>query len=284
MLTQVETGQNYMTLQENNNILNSNYKRLSVQVSLTGLSFLVSNKETQSVLSFSEKKYDSKVTPEELLEDIITYISNELKDHISFSEVIVIYATHLYTIVPTPLFDETKASDYLKFNSKILANDFISFDSIENKDITSVYVPYININNYFFEQFGSFKYYHASTLLINSILDIEKYTIEPKAYIHVSNEIFDFIVVKNGTLLICNSFLYKTPEDFIYYILFCFEQLNLNPEIVKTVLLGAISQENETYTILYKYVRNIEFYKSIHQIKVSETDNPHQNFLLKTFV
>ena len=284
MLIRVETGLNYMTLQTTNNILNSNYNRLSVQVSLTGLSFLVSKEDSNSIVFFTEKKYNSKTTPEELLVDISAVISNELKELKPFSEVVVIYATHLYTIVPTPLFDETKASDYLKFNSKILANDFISYDSIENKDITSVYVPYVNINNYFFEQFGSFKYYHASTLLIKSILDIEKYTIEPIVYIHVSDEIFDFIVVKNGKLLICNSFLYKTPEDFIYYILFCFEQLKLNPDNVKTILLGEINKGDDTFNILYKYVRNIEFFKTIHPINFSTTDDSHHNFLLKALI
>ena len=266
------------------NILNTNYNRLSVQVSLTGLSFLVSNKETNAVLFFSENKYDSNITPEELLVDISSIIANDLIDKKTFSEVNIIYANHLYTTVPTPLFDETKASDYLKFNSKILANDFISFDTIENKDITSVYVPYININNYFFDQFGSFKYYHASTILIKSLLDAEKYTIEPKAFIHVSNEMFDFIVIKNGKLLICNSFVYKTPEDFIYYILFCFEQLKLNPDTVKTVLLGSINKEDDIYHILYKYVRNIEFHKDIHQKKLTDNDEPHHHFLLKSLM
>jgi hypothetical protein len=273
-----------MTLKKINNILNSNYNRLSVQVSLTGLSFLVSKEDTKSVVFFTEKKYTSKATPEELLVDISSVISNDLKDLHPFSEVVVIYATHLYTIVPTPLFDESKASDYLKFNSKILANDFISFDTIENKDITSVYVPYVNINNYFFEQFGSFKYYHASTLLIKSILDLEKYTIEPTVYINVSEEIFDFIVVKNGSLLICNSYLYKTPEDFIYYILFCFEQLKLDPDLVKTIILGNINKGDDTYNILFKYVRNIDFLKTIQPIFFSNTDDTHHNFLIKAII
>ncbi len=113
---------------------------------------------------------------------------------------------------------------------------------------------------------------------------IREETALPKVFIHVSNEIFDFIVVKNGKLLICNSFLYKTPEDFIYYILFCFEQLKLNPDEVKTVLLGSINEEDDTYKILYKYVRNIEFLKSKQKIKLSESDNTHHNFLLKSII
>ena len=57
-----------------------------------------------------------------------------------------------------------------------------------------------------------------------------------------------------------NSFDYKTPEDFIYYILFTAEQLMLNPEYFKLEVLGAINEDDEYYKIVYKYVRNISLF------------------------
>jgi hypothetical protein len=41
---------------------------------------------------------------------------------------------------------------------------------------------------------------------------------------------FEIIVIQNQQLLLFNSFEYLTPEDFIYYVLFTAEQLNINPE------------------------------------------------------
>mgnify|MGYP000967435394 CR=1 FL=1 len=68
---------------------------------------------------------------------------------------------------------------------------------------------------------------------------------------------FEIIVVQNQKLLLFNSFDFVTKEDFIYYLLFTTEQLNLNPENFKVQLLGVISEDSELFEIAYKYVRNV---------------------------
>ena len=280
ILTQVETGLKFMTLQ-NNNILQNSNKRLSVQLSLSGLSFLVTNSETKEVYSFSEKKHKKPITPEELFLDLKSSLeqNNELND--TFNEIAIIYATSLYSLVPSTLFDSSKASEYLKFNSKILANDFIAFDTIENHNITVVYIPFININNYLFDRFGDFSYYHSSTLLIEHLLNKEKSYTLPKVHINVTDNIFDFIAVKNGKLIICNSYEFTTPEDFIYYILFCLEQLKMNPDTVDLYISGSIEKEEATYKILYNYIRDITFYNVEEKTILTEKESLHQNLLLK---
>ncbi len=271
-----------MILQKNSNPDINLNSRLSVQLSLTGLSFLITSTISKKVLYFSEKKFDHNITPEELLFELKTIIEQQEELQKKFDEITIVYATTLYALVPTPLFDETKASDYLKLNSKILANDFVAFDTLENSDITIVYIPYININNYLFEKFGDFKYYHSATLLLKFILNIEKHSSQPKVYINVVKDIFDIIVIKNGELLLCNTYDFKTPEDFIYYILFCLEQLKMNPDIIEFVLSGTIDKEDATYIILYKYIRNVSFIipEESHIYIDEDTNSIHQNLLL----
>ena len=199
----------------------------------------------------------------------------------NFSEVTVIYSTPIYSLVPAPLFDETKASEYLKFNSKILANDYMAHDILEGYGIVVVYVPFMNINNFFFEKYGSFSYYHATTIMLKAILETEKYSL-PKMYLHFQKNCFDCIVLKNGELQLCNSYAYKTPEDFIYYTLFCMEQLNLNPENIPVILCGEIEKEDENYKIAYTYIRNIEFAETNNfKIKIENDDKNHHHFILK---
>ena len=277
-------GENLMTLAKSYNNIANKSKRLSVQISLTGLSFLVTSCDDKEVLFFFEKKFDSSLTPEETLETIQQVIEKkqELATY-SYDEVVLLYATNLYTTVPTALFDENKASDYLKFNSKILANDYISFDTIQSLDMVIVYVPFINVNNYFFEKYGSFKYYHTSTILINTLVNSEKFSKEEKLYIHVQSNTFDCLAIQNGNLTLCNTFSYKTPEDFIYYILFCMEQLTLNPESTAVFLLGAISKEDELYDIAYKYIRNVSFISEIKSnINLGKNISNHNHFVLKS--
>ncbi len=256
--------------------------RLSVQLSLSGLSFLVTDATTNEVVFFSEKEYQNSHSPEELLINLTSSFSDQLELKENFSDVTIIYATTLYALVPTPLFDEKMASEYLKLNSKILANDFIAYDTLENNDITIVYIPYININNFLFERFGNFKYYHSTTLLLKYILNIEKHTTESKIYINVEKDNFDIIIVKDGELLLCNTYEYKTPEDFIYYILFCLEQLKLNPDNIKCVLSGVIEESDAYHSILFTYIRHISFINSEGLLEINaDTNSKHHNLLLK---
>jgi len=249
-------------LKTNNDITISN-NRLSVQVSLTGLSFLITDQESKELLFFAEEEFSTSRTPEELLIELEKAFSKYSSLQEKFDEIRVVYATNIYSIVPNALFDETKASDYLKFNSKLLESDYIAHDTIENYEMVVVYVPFININNYIFDRFGSFQYFHASSLLLKYVLDTEKNCQDDKVYIHAFRTTFDLVIMKSGTLQLCNTYTYNTPEDFIYYILFGFEQLGLNPEITETVLCGAISENDETYKVAYQFIRNISLKKPV---------------------
>jgi hypothetical protein len=282
MLIPVEIGLNYMTLQRTNSIEKHIDERLSVQVSLTGLSFLMTKRSTSDVAFFFEHHFEARLAPEEILDQIEMLFLDHAELQQDFNEVTVIYATDLYSVVPSSLFDETKASEYLKFNSKILSNDFIATDQIDTYGLTVVYVPFININNFFFDRFGSFQYFHSTSILLRSLLNNEKNAIGTKTYIHVLKDTFDIAVIKKNALQLCNTHRFKTPEDFIYYILFTFEQLDLNPETAELVLCGNIDIEEETYKILYHYIRHISFFKSNSTIDDQlDGELPHNNYLLK---
>lgn len=254
--------------------------RLSVQLSLTGLSFLVTDSSSNEEVFFYEKPFHNLTSPEELLIEINKIFSDYESLSEEFKEVVLIYTTNLYALVPTPLFNEKIASEYLKLNSKILVNDFVAFDVLDSNNITVVYIPFVNINNYFFEKFGNFKYYHSSTLLLKHILGLEKYSKKPKIYINMEKSIFDIIITNEGNLEFGNSFEYKSPEDFIYYVLFTLEQLKLNPDSIECILTGNIKKEDDYYTILYTYIRHIQLYSINQLISISGKD-PHQNLSLK---
>jgi len=273
-----------MTYQKTTNIhthLKSN-NRLSVQLSLSGLSFLVTDSISNEIVFFSEKTFSHTHSPDDLLTELTSLFTEQIELQENFKEVVIVYSTTLYALVPTPLFDEKIASEYLKLNSKILANDFVAFDILENNDITIVYIPYVNINNNLFERFGNFKYYHSSTLLLMHILNKEKHSTHSKIYINVENDIFDIIILKDSELLLCNTYEYKTPEDFIYYILFCSEQLKLNPDAIECVLSGVIEEGDPNYNMLFTYIRHISFISSEGLIGIkTENNSQHQNLLLK---
>ena len=242
---------------QNTNITEKKYKKLSIQVSLTGLSFCCFDTLKNTVISFNEvrfENFDKTIKIEGLFAEAFRNYT-ELTD--SYDEVLVIHNNNLSTFVPAPLFEENFLSSYLQYNTKVFETDFFAFDEITNYDMNAVYIPYININNFFIDQFGSFDYKHAHTILVSKLLIASKNNDEKKMFVHFNAGHFEVIVVQNQKLLLFNSFDYNTPEDFIYYILFTAEQLDMNPEIFPLELIGNIAVESEFYKIAYKYIRTI---------------------------
>ncbi|MAN59847.1 MAG: hypothetical protein CMC08_08445 [Flavobacteriaceae bacterium] len=263
-----------------NNISSKTHKRLSVQVSLTGLSFLAYTEDRQ-IDAFIEVAIGRSATPEELLDNLQQTLIEHKELQGPFEKVMITYSTNIYTIVPAALFDESKASDYLKFNSKILGNDYIAHDWVENHEMVTVYVPFMNINNFLFERFGSFEYYHSTTHLLQYVLRKNKNTEVANVYIQIEQGFFNLVVTKSGKLQLCNSFSYHSPEDFLYYILFAFEQLELNPDTVSTFVIGNITDEHDLYEIAYKYIRNIAFVEDSCMPRIGNDVPPHFNFIQK---
>jgi len=250
------TGQDTMTKRSNINLLSNTI--LSVQASLNGLSFCILDTIENNILFLKELHFDEQKNPLEIEKLLVAEFETTTLLQQEFKQVNLIHQNNICTFVPKGLYDENNLIDYLKFNNKIFESDYIVADEIATKEIMSVYVPFVNINNFFFDRFGSFEYHHASTIVVKQLLQLAT-TNTNKLYCNVSPTSFELIHIKNGELNIFNSFEFDTKEDFIYYILFTIEQLQLDTETIDLILLGDIGLDDELYSILYQYIRNISF-------------------------
>lgn len=263
-------------------ITDKKYKKLSIQVSLTGLSFCCFDTLNDTIISFDEVRFDTidkGIKIEELFSDAFEKHS-ELSE--SYDDVMIIHNNNLSTLVPTALFDENFLGSYLQYNTKVFETDFFAFDEISNYQINSVYIPYVNMNNYFIDKFGSFDYKHANSVLVSKLMDESKNNDVKTMWLHFAQGHFEIIVIQNQKLLLFNSFEYQSPEDFLYYLLFTAEQLQMNPENFPLELIGDITPDSPFYKIAYKYIRNINL-KDVEDLRwnnyFSEVEN-RKHFIL----
>jgi hypothetical protein len=234
-------------------------QELSIQISLSGLSFCILQRDTHTISFLKHICFKKRLTPFEVLGHLKNAFNDLHELQSTFSNICVIHVNELSTLVPKPLFNEDFLADYLKFNAKILKSDYISYDDILSNGSVNVYVPYVNINNFIYEKFGAFTYKHVSSVLIEQILILEKNSETKKVFTHISSNHFEIIVIDKGHLIFYNTFEYSSKEDFIYYLLFAAEQLQLNPEKLNLVFLGDVVKDDDIYNIAYKYIRNISF-------------------------
>ena len=257
-------------------------KNLSIQLSLDGFSFCVYIPHSLEVVHFGSYEFSDNHnnSPYKQLELVEKLFENELILNNQFNNINVAHLNNLVAHVPNPIFNKEELSSYLKYSVKVLENDFIACDEIKNTEIVTVYIPFVNINNFLFDKYGSFNYQHSSSILIEKLLTQNKHVSKTTCFVNVSASIFEIVVLKNNSLILYNLFNYKTKEDFIYYILFVSEQLGLNPEEFELYLMGDIDKDSELFSIVYKYIRNVQFYKNeTNQLQVDLPLHSHYTLL-----
>lgn len=236
-----------------NDITQKNYKKLSIQVSLSGLSFCVFDTITDKVLVHNAITF----TNQDVIESQLwkAFVNNSVLTK-NYDEILVLHDNSLNTFVPTVLFDEVHIASYLQYNVKVFESDYFTNDTLNNYEIENIYVPFVNVNNFLLDQFSSFEYKNTNSILVEKVLDKSKNIDDKTVYVHLQENHFEIIIAKNQQLLFFNSFDHTTKEDFIYYLLFTLEQMQLNPETVSVLLFGKITTDNPLFKTAYQFIRN----------------------------
>ena len=263
----------------NNNIEVTSKRKLSIQFSLDGFSFCTTNTNNE-VLEFSSYTFSkTKNSPELVLEKLQDIFKKEKSLQYDFETVTVIHQNNLNTLVPNEYFKEDALKSYLKYSIKTIATDLITFDELDFMNSKNVYIPYVNINNFLFQNFGEFEYKHYSSVLLEKLFSIASNDV--CCYIHVSKSTFDIVIIKNSNLQFFNIFEYKTKEDFMYYVLFTLEQLELSTEETLVTVLGDIEEDSDLFRLMYTYIRNIDFLSSKNAVFNNQKEiSKHSNFIL----
>lgn len=263
----------------NKSIEDISKRKLSIQFSLDGFSFCISNFNDE-IYQFTSYEFEEKMnSPEAILESLQDIFKKDTSLQDEFETVQVVHQNSLSTFVPNDYFKEEALKSYVKYNIRTITTDLIVYDNVDELHSKNVYIPYVNINNFLFQNFGEFEYKHHSTLLVQKLIKASDTNVN--FYIHVSPSFFDIVVIDQQKLIFYNSFEYTTKEDFIYYTLFTLEQLKMSPETTAVSLLGDINKESDVFKIAYQYIRDVHFL----QVNTTVTDTEkgiyeHSNFIL----
>lgn len=244
-----------------------NHIKLSIQVSLNGLSFCIIDTAKNSVREGEKLIFAKQLTPYAVLKRLKQFFEERSIPQRQYSEVVAVHRNNLFGLVPKAFFDDDKLPDYLKFNTKILANDHIAYDEIGPYDLMNVYVPFVNINNYLYDLFGAFTFKHHGTVLMESLLEnytqLSKETNSGKnavCYVYVHESQMDITIIAQKKLLLYNNFSFVTKEDFLYYLLFTLEQLRLDTGSVTVKFFGDIEEDDDIYELCYLYLAHISIF------------------------
>ena len=281
----METGHLYMIKKVNSNNIQDTpkedwYHKLSIQVSLNGLSFCVLDSNEQTIaLSFSER-FPKQLTPFQIQQQLKERFREKGIRKFQFAEVLAIHDNLLFSLVPQPLFDPECLANYLKYNARMLPTDHLEYDTLNGLEIKNVYVPYTNVNNFLFDQFGEFEFKHSVSVLLETLFKFHGISMETIGYIHLTADQMDIAVFAQKNLLFFNSFTITSETDFLYYLLFTVEQLGENPEQFKLRLVGDIAETDSRFQLASTYFENVSILLPTQTTSIFENSESGIDFTL----
>lgn len=105
--------------------------------------------------------------------------------------------------------------------------------------------------------------YHSGKFLVDYGMINSK---NDEIYINLMHQKLEVCVLSNGEFIFYNLFETKTKEDFLFYILYTLNQLNISPNTVSLYAFGDIMNSPYYYETLQKYVRHISFNEADKQL------------------
>jgi len=164
-----------------------------------------------------------------------------------------------FTLIPEALFVENEKESYFNFLHEKEPGETVFSDRLGHLEIYTVYGIPGHIRKEIDKVFPNVTLCHISSVLIGNIWMNVKNIAGRKVFLNLREGQFDLLVFEGKQLKYCNAFHFSTPEDIVYYVIFVFEQLNLNPEEISLALSGNVDRFSPVFDLLFRYIRNIEF-------------------------
>lgn len=198
-----------------------------------------------------------------------------------------ILVNNLSTLVPTALYDEERKKLFLKFNYPLQGDEMVCDNKLNSFDSYNVFaLPFaIKSRIEMLYNLSKVSYYHFTSCLLDLLLSHTKNQTDKRLFVHVQEQHLEIVIIENNKLLFSNSFNYFSAEDFMYYLLFVCEQMQLNPEKISTFLVGEIERNSNLFALIQKYVRTVTLLNRLSDVEYSyqlQTLPAHSYFTLLT--
>lgn len=242
---------------------------MTIQYSLDGLSFTIFDSVDRKYLCLKHYTItDKNATLKDILAELQEKESWKLED---FNKVNLILDNKENTFIPEKFYSEELSIQYLQT---------LQFSSSSNKtdcignDIYNIYP----IDNDIIIALDSFRkdisIRHASTILTNTLInEFSERTTETRAFVNVKNNYYELCILDGKKIIFHNYFNFNTKEDFLYFLLFTFEQTKVDNETVPLYFMGFIENNSSIINLCSRYIRNIRFINRDNNLKfVNELD------------
>jgi len=229
---------------------------LSVQVSNDDLSFCILDtlRNKFVLLRSYEPEDNSRFDPYRLNEII------KKDDFLTrpFRKTSLITPTSKSTLVPAPLFDDSKKEEFLAFNQIPSDRERILTSRLPDQDTVVVFSLPEGSVDILASAFPGGTLSHQLKPLFHYINYNRRSVGSNNVHVHIERDYLNMIIFDQNMLKFCNTFHYSTISDVEYYVLYVLKRMNIRHE-EPVFFSGRTIKQEEILHAFSKYLRNIRF-------------------------
>ena len=237
---------------------------LFIQISNTMFRICVTDTERNRCLLLEDYKLDAINFPEQLITQLeLIYDDHHVLKAGYWKSIKVAMKGMNFSLIPNSLFDKNYLKEYLSLNCTLNTEpeEGFYYYSQKSTDAVNIFSADKKIISWFTKMYPSknVQVVHHTAPLIEGVMFNGNDLAERTMFLHVEQNYLTILVKNKKTLEFCNTFYFSTAEDFIYYVLFVFDQLNLNQEQTAVTVWGEVTHDSLVYNKLLKYIRDVSF-------------------------
>jgi hypothetical protein len=219
---------------------------LKIAISPKFIRYFIERKATATLVFYGDYALYSLSGDEAIAQQLSNILSKDAFLNKAFDSVKICWCTD-FEIIPTVFFEKNELGDDTAFNVIMDGEANFIFE-----------VPKV-INDVLKTKYSAIEHYHSGAVMIEKLRK-EVVAGPDKLFINIHAENIEIVYFgDDGSLRIYNRYDYKAYQDYIYFVLLVADEMKINREEVKAVLMGEVSRDSQLYETTFRYFRNIAF-------------------------
>ncbi len=242
---------------------NTRNYHLSIQTDLNGFSFCILDIEKKIYLGLRQYQLEDIYSTENYVDNLTEIFTEDNLLNSQFKSCSFIYLTQKSTLIPESFFDKSNLRAYFEFNQSLDELDEIHFNFVNEINAYNIFtIPHYIVNEVV-NRLKNAKLFHQVSPFIKSIFKKGTGYENECVYVNMNNKFIDIAVAARNKLLLYNTFQFQKETDLLYFVLYIYNQLNLDTRKNKLYISGEHSDKTRYYNELKKYVTTVKYLEPV---------------------
>lgn len=197
--------------------------------------------------------------PEHRMEELSYFLSEFGTLKLKFNHVSVQVLNRLFTLVPQS-YSDPNLRELLEFNTGLQGITTVQTNLVHNS-IQFAYTYDLELLAFIEKTFSAAKIDHVGAGTIDLFLNLPTFK-SSDIFLNIHHGCLEVVIKSKNELMFYNIFKFDSNEDVLYFLLFTAEQFQLNKETLRLQIAANKAANDELFTLIKRYIRNVNFVSS----------------------